>query len=71
MADLATLVEALPPRPTLVERKKKKRTSRAGIALFLLALAGGLAYIGFHVARDLTNVTVTSVWPIRCWPGHC
>jgi PiT family inorganic phosphate transporter len=63
MADLATLVEALPPRPTLVERRKKKRTSNAGIALFLLALAGGLGYIGFHVARDLTNVTVTNVWP--------
>jgi PiT family inorganic phosphate transporter len=63
MADLATLVEALPARPTLVERRPKKRTSRAGIALFLLVLAGGLGYIGFHVARDLTNVTVTSVWP--------
>jgi len=24
---------------------------------------GGLGYIGFHVARDLNNVTITSVWP--------
>ena len=63
MADLATLVEVMPARPALVERKTKKRTSKSGIAVFLLALAGGLGYIGFHVARDLTNVTVTSVWP--------
>ena len=27
------------------------------------ALAGGLAYIAFHVARDLNNVTITSAWP--------
>ena len=52
MADLATLVEVMPPRPTLVERKVKKRTSKAGIVLFLLAVAGGLGYIGVHVARD-------------------
>jgi PiT family inorganic phosphate transporter len=63
MADLATLVEVLPARPTLVDRRKKKRSSRAGILLFLFALVGGLGYIGVHVARDLTNVTVTSVWP--------
>ena len=63
MADLATLVEAIPPRSTLLDRKKKKRSSRAGIVIFLLALLGGLGYIGIHVAKDLNNVTVTSVWP--------
>jgi len=63
MADLATLVEVMPARPTLVERKMKKRSSRTGVLLFLSALVGGLGYIGVHVARDLTNVTVTSVWP--------
>ena len=63
MADLATLVEVLPARPSLVERKTKKRTSKAGLALFLLALAGGLGYIGVHVARDLTNVTITGIGP--------
>ena len=26
-------------------------------------LLSGLGYIGVHVARDLDNVTVTSVWP--------
>ncbi len=63
MADLATLVEVMPARPTLVDRRMKKQSSRAGILLFLLAFVGGLGYIGFHVARDLTNVTITSVWP--------
>ena len=53
----------MPARPTLVERKLKKQSSRAGVLVFLLALIGGLGYIGLHVARDLTNVTITSVWP--------
>ena len=63
MADLATLVEAMPPGASLLERRMKKTTSRAGIAVFLLALLGGLVYIVLHVAIDLNNVTVTSVWP--------
>ena len=63
MADLATLVEAIPSRPSLVERRTTKRSSRAGIVAFLVAFMGGLGYIGFHVARDLNNVTITSVWP--------
>jgi PiT family inorganic phosphate transporter len=63
MADLATLVEAIPSRPSFVERRTTKRSSRAGIVAFLVAFMGGLGYIGFHVARDLNNVTITSVWP--------
>ena len=63
MADLATLVEAIPSRPKLVERHPKKRASRAGVAAFLAALIGGLAYIAIHVAKDLHNVTVTGGWP--------
>src|ERR1039457_450309 len=63
MADLATLIEAIPSRPTLLERRTKKRSSKAGIAVFLIALFGGMGYIGVHVARDLNNVTITSVWP--------
>ena len=63
MADLATLIEAIPSRPTLLERRTKKRSSKAGIAVFLIALLGGMGYIGIHVARDLNNVTITSGWP--------
>jgi PiT family inorganic phosphate transporter len=63
MADLATLIEAIPSRPTLLERRTKRRSSKAGIAVFLIALLGGMGYIGVHVARDLNNVTITSGWP--------
>jgi PiT family inorganic phosphate transporter len=63
MADLATLVEPMPVGTSLLDRKMTKSSSKASIAFFLLALAGGLGYIGFHVASDLSNVTVVSIWP--------
>ncbi len=63
MADLATVVDVMPAGKSLLDRKMKKSPSRAGMVAFLLALAGGLAYIAFHVAQDLNNVTITSAWP--------
>jgi PiT family inorganic phosphate transporter len=63
MADLATTVNAMPSGVSLLDRKLTKAPSRAGIAMFLLALAGGLCYIAFHVASDLDTVTITSIWP--------
>jgi PiT family inorganic phosphate transporter len=63
MADLATLVEVMPASASVLDRKLKKSSGRAGIVLFLLALLSGLGYIGFHLAKDLDTVTVTSVWP--------
>jgi PiT family inorganic phosphate transporter len=75
MADLATLVQELPATatipapgthpagPTLLDRKMKKKTSRRGIAFFVIALLSGLGYIGFHLAKDLDSVTITSIWP--------
>ena len=63
MADLATTVQAMPSGRSLLDRKLKKTHSRTGVAIFLLALAGGLCYIAFHVARDLDSVTITSIWP--------
>jgi PiT family inorganic phosphate transporter len=63
MADLATTVDSLPSRSTALDRKLTKSPSRLGIAMFLLALTGGLWYIGFHVALDLDSVTITSIWP--------
>jgi PiT family inorganic phosphate transporter len=63
MADLATLVEIMPSNASVVDRKLKSSPSRAGLMLFFLALAGGLAYICFHVSKDLDTVTITSVWP--------
>ena len=63
MADLATIVEVMPSGQTLLDRKIKKSQGRLGIAAFLVAMAGGLAYIAVHVARDLNSVTVTSAGP--------
>ncbi|MGA9060609.1 MAG: inorganic phosphate transporter [Terracidiphilus sp.] len=63
MADLATAVPVIPATPTLVERRFDRRSSRAGVWIFLLAVLSGLGYIGVHVAKDMDNVTVTSMWP--------
>jgi PiT family inorganic phosphate transporter len=63
MADLATTVNAMPSGVSLLDRKLTKTPSRAGMAIFLLALSGGLCYIAFHVARDLDSVIITSIWP--------
>ena len=63
MADLATVVEVMPAGTTLLDRKMKKSQSRLGLVTFLVSMAGGLAYIAFHVSRDLDNVTVTSAGP--------
>src|ERR1035438_153491 len=76
MADLATLVEVMPsanatlpakptlvPKPTLLDSKLRKSTSKTGIVVFLLTLTSGLSYIGFHLAKDLESVTITSIWP--------
>ncbi len=63
MADLATVVEVMSSGKSLLDRKVKKSSSRVGIVAFLVALAGGLGYIAFHVAKDLNNVTITSIWP--------
>jgi len=67
MADLATVVHALPASPSRFERgpgsSSNKTGSRAGKWIFLLALFSGIGYIGVHVARDLDHVVVTSIWP--------
>src|ERR1017187_1200834 len=63
MADLATTVHTMPSGRSLLDSKLTNTHGRAGIAVFLTALAGGLCYIAFHVARDLDSVTITSIWP--------
>jgi PiT family inorganic phosphate transporter len=63
MADLATAVEALPAGASLLDGKMKKSPAWISGAVVGLALVGGLGYIGFHVAQDLGNVTVGSIWP--------
>ena len=63
MADLATTAHVLSGRPTLLDRKIKSSPSKTGVAAFLVALAGSLLYIIFHVARDLDAASVTSYAP--------
>jgi len=53
----------MPAGKSLLDGRIMKPSSRAGIAVFLAALVGGLSYICFHVARDLDNVTITSIGP--------
>ncbi len=63
MADLATTATAIPSRGTLLDRKIKHGPSLLGVASFLIALASGLFYIVFHVARDLDAASITSYAP--------
>jgi len=64
MSDIATSVQALPQGASLLDKKMKKKTPAwVSGAIVFVALAGGLAYIGFHVAGDLGNITLGSVWP--------
>ncbi len=62
MADLATTVEHLPHQGFL-DRKMKPTSAWVSGAVVLVALLGGLGYIGVHIAQDLSNVVVVSVWP--------
>jgi inorganic phosphate transporter, PiT family len=63
MSDLATTVEGRPPAAALLEKKMKKSHAMISTGVVLGALVIGLGYIGFHMASDLGNVVVTSVWP--------
>lgn len=63
MADLATTAGAPPSGASLLDRKMKKSSAWISGAVVLVALIGGLGYIGFHVAQDLGNVVISSVWP--------
>jgi inorganic phosphate transporter, PiT family len=63
MADIASTVETLPRGGSLLDKKMKKSPAWISAAVVLIALIGGLGYIGFHVASDLGNVTLGSVWP--------
>jgi len=63
MADMATTAGAPPAGASLLDSKKHAFPSWVTGAIVLVALIGGLVYVGFHIAGDLGNVTVVSVWP--------
>src|SRR5215472_4869475 len=64
MADVATSAVAVRQGPSLLDKKMHKKTPAwiSGV-IIAVALVGGLAYIGFHVAGDLGNITLGSTWP--------
>jgi PiT family inorganic phosphate transporter len=63
MSDLATTVESLPSGASLLDRKMKGTSAWISGGVVLAALAGGLGFIGIHIAQDLREVTVGSAWP--------
>jgi inorganic phosphate transporter, PiT family len=62
MADLATTAPAL-PHEGLLEHKMKPFSAWVSGVVVLVALLGGLGYIGVHIAQDMSNVVITSAWP--------
>ena len=63
MADVAAAAEALPVGTSLLDKKMKTTSARVSSAVVLIALLGGLGFIGYHVIQDLGNITVVSIWP--------
>ena len=64
MSDLETAAVApLPGGGSLLDQKMKKSSAWVSGAVVLAALVGGLGFIGFHIAQDLGNITIISVWP--------
>jgi PiT family inorganic phosphate transporter len=63
MAELAAAAEVPPAKGSRLDSHMTTRPGAKSLALFLAALAGGLCFIAFHVARDMRTVTVTSTWP--------
>jgi inorganic phosphate transporter, PiT family len=62
MADIATTAGAVPHGGSLLDKKSHKFPAWISGAIVLVALIGGLGYIGFHVAGDLGNTTASSSW---------
>ena len=63
MADLATTVEHPSTGGSLLDKKMKKSSAWVSGGVVLIALLGGLGYIGVHIAQDMSNVAITSTWP--------
>ena len=63
MADLATTATAPVLAGSLLDRKKHAFPRWVTGAIVAVALLGGLAYIGFHIAGDLEGTQILSAWP--------
>jgi PiT family inorganic phosphate transporter len=63
MSDLATAVETTPTGKSLLDKKMKKMPAWVSGGIILVALVGGLGYVGLHIAGDLGGVSLGSIWP--------
>src|ERR1700723_2522469 len=63
MSDLATTAGAAPQGGSLLDKKMKKSPAWLSVVVILIALVGGLGYVGFHIVGDLGHVTLGSTWP--------
>jgi PiT family inorganic phosphate transporter len=63
MTDMATAVDTLPRGESLLDGKMKKTPAWISGLIVAVALLGGLGFIGFHVAEDMSNTVVRSAWP--------
>ena len=63
MADIATTASAPALAGSLLDRKKHAFPSWITGAIVAVALLGGLAYIGLHIAGDLQGIQILSAWP--------
>jgi PiT family inorganic phosphate transporter len=62
MADIATTAGTVPHGGSLLDKKMGKSSAWVSGAVVLVALVGGLGYVGFHIAGDLGNATASSSW---------
>jgi PiT family inorganic phosphate transporter len=63
MSDMATTAGLPAAGSSLLDRKMKKSPVWISGLVVLVALVGGLAYVGFHIAGDIQGVRMVSAWP--------
>ena len=63
MSDLATTAGATPQGGSMLDHKMKASPAWLSGLIVLIALIGGLGYVGFHIAGDLGNISLGSTWP--------
>ncbi len=64
MADMATAAGPAPKSGSILDRKIKKSVpSWISGGIVLVALLAGIAYIGFHLSKDLGGIYLGSTWP--------
>ena len=63
MSDLVATASSTTTTGSLLDRKKQAFPSWVTGAIVLVALLGGLGYVGFHIADDVKSVAFTSAWP--------